>query len=150
MRITMGHSFIQNYGHLVYHTRKTTIRTEDLVRVHMYLRAMLENIGATDIVVGGIEDHIHILANFPVVKPIPDIVQRLKIDTTYWLRSMRASYRRFSWQTGYGYFSVSAPRYRGVAKYIINQRKHHADMSTDEEFDRLVAESRDPKYIRVD
>ena len=150
MHVTMSHSFIQNYGHLVYHTRKTTMRTEDLARVHMYLRAMLKNMGAIDIVVGGIEDHIHILANFPVLMTVPDIVRRLKIDSTYWLRGTRASYRRFSWQTGYGYFSVSASSYKEVAKYIISQRQHHRRMTAEEEFDRLVAKSRNAMQIQAE
>ena len=150
MQVTMSHSFIQNYGHLVYHTRKTTMRTEDLARVHMYLRAMMKNMGGSDIVVGGIEDHIHILANFPVTMTVPDIVRRLKIDSTYWLRNTRASYRRFSWQTGYGYFSVSAPRYKGVAKYIINQRKHHKRMTAEEEFTKLVEKSRNAIQIQAE
>ena len=42
-------------------------------------------------------------------------------------------YNRFSWQEGYGAFSVSESMKEAVTTYIDNQAKHHQKYTTHEE-----------------
>jgi hypothetical protein len=46
--------------------------------------------------------------------------------------------RSFSWQNGYGAFTVSASQIRAVSKYIAEQERHHARRSFDDEFKELL------------
>lgn len=135
----MGHTYHQNYGHLIFHVRNIPIRTDDLVRFHAYIGgiAMQHAIGKP--IVGGIEDHVHVLGNFPITRPASDLVRVLKSASSYWLKGVHGHYYGFSWQQGYGYFSVSASLHQSVAAYILNQRQHHAKMTATEEFERLIA-----------
>jgi hypothetical protein len=46
--------------------------------------------------------------------------------------------RGFSWQEGYGAFSVSASQVPVVKKYIENQEEHHRKRNFEEEFVALL------------
>ena len=133
----MGHTYYQNYGHVTYHVNSVLLHTDDLPRVHAYMRAILDRLGVRYTVVGGIEDHVHILGDFPVNRALSDIVRELKISTTMWLKQHRAGYARFGWQGGFGYRSIGAERYLGVKGYIQHQRKHHADKTYEDEISEM-------------
>jgi hypothetical protein len=56
----------------------------------------------------------------------------------------------FSWQEGYGAFSVSASQTNDVIRYIKNQKAHHAKRSFEEEFLDFLRKydvPYDPKYV---
>ena len=56
----------------------------------------------------------------------------------------------FSWQEGYGAFSVSPSQVRIVRRYIANQERHHRKRSFEEEFVTLLQKcglTYDPNYV---
>lgn len=56
----------------------------------------------------------------------------------------------FSWQEGYGAFSVSASNLGTVKNYIANQEKHHRKITFEDEFLALLKKhgiEYDPKYV---
>lgn len=56
----------------------------------------------------------------------------------------------FSWQEGYGAFSVSSSNLDAVARYIRYQEAHHRKFSFEEEFRKLLEKHGvefDPKYM---
>jgi len=56
----------------------------------------------------------------------------------------------FSWQSGYGAFSVSKSNISAVKKYIQNQEEHHRKLSFKDEFRKFLAKHEveyDEKYI---
>ena len=134
----MGHTFYQNYAHITFHVGAVPLRTEDLPRVHSYMRAVLGKLGVRYAIVGGTEDHIHILGDFPVGRAASDIVREVKISTTMWLKRCRAGYARFGWQGGFGYRSIGSERYCGVKGYIIRQREHHTRKSYEDEMREMM------------
>ena len=134
----MGHTYHQNYGHLVYHVRNVKMRPEDIAQIHHFITAMALQLGGTRIVVGGTDDHVHILCDFPFKWTIPQFVQRLKTRTTIWVKEIDPCYRHFAWQTGFGYFSVSASLYAMEEAYIRNQAAHHAHRSARDEFRAML------------
>ena len=119
------HSFYQNYGHAAFHVRAVPLRGDDLQRVHAYMSAVLQRLGVRYVVVGGIENHVHLLGDFPVSKAVSVIVRDVKVATSMWLKQCRAEYARFGCQGGFGYRSVSADLYLQVKGYILHQRRHH-------------------------
>ena len=134
----MGHTYHQNYGHLVFHVGDVTIRRDDLERLFAYIGGVAVHHGIVKPIIGGVEDHVHLLGDFPVTQTVSALVRTLKTTSSYWLKGIHGHYHAFSWQQGYGYFSVSASQKRLVADYIQKQREHHVRMSTEEEFERLV------------
>ncbi len=89
--------------------------------------------------VGGMADHVHLLAEIPRTIGVADFLQELKSGSSR--RLSRASERSspFAWQRGYGAFSVSRSQVPVVARYIQRQEEHHRKMTFGEELRKLLA-----------
>ena len=72
--------------------------------------------------VGGVADHVHMLVGQKTNQCPADLVREIKKASTDWLQQ---KHRNFTWQEGYGAFSVSPERLSVVSKYIESQPKHH-------------------------
>ena len=131
----MSHSYSSNRIHLVFSTKNRERRiTEELqARLWPYMAGIARNHGFEAIKIGGVEDHAHALLVIPASMPLAKAIQTLKSCSSKWINETN-TVRDFSWQEGYGAFSVSASQTDGVVRYIENQRKHHAKRSFEEEF----------------
>jgi putative transposase len=100
--------------------------------------------------IGGTEDHVYILTSFHPAVSVSDMLRRMKGNTSKWLNENRRLPFRFSWQRGYGAFSVSESMVDVVTKYIENQESHHKKMSFQDEFLILLRKHNvqyDERYI---
>ena len=61
-------------------------------------------------------------------------VEEIKTTSSKWMKTQGKEFATFSWQTGYGAFSVSASDVADVREYIANQREHHRHRSFQEEY----------------
>jgi REP element-mobilizing transposase RayT len=84
--------------------------------------------------VGGVVDHIHALVTAPSAIAPSQIAQYLKGDSSKWIHEEFATLRSFSWQDGYGAFTVSKSNLAEVIKYIQSQREHHRKKTFQEEY----------------
>lgn len=84
--------------------------------------------------VGGIEDHIHALIMAPPIIAPCQIAQYLKGASSAWIHDEFPQLKNFSWQDGYGAFSVSKSNIPDVIRYIQNQREHHRTKTFQEEY----------------
>ncbi len=58
----------------------------------------------------------------------------IKRTSTKWIREKGDKYQTFSWQGGYGAFSVAYSQLETLIRYIDNQKEHHIKMTTQDEF----------------
>lgn len=132
----MSHTFSNLLYHLVWSTknRKPFIKKELKPRLHGYIRTVVNAEGANLLFINGIEDHVHLLIAIPATMLIPDLVEKIKPISTKWFRKSFPEARDFSWQEGYGVFTVAKSILPSVIKYIENQEEHHKTMSYKEEF----------------
>jgi REP element-mobilizing transposase RayT len=79
-------------------------------------------------VVGGVEDHVHVLAAMPTTMTVSDLVRHLKGWST---RAVRERGIGLRWQAGYAAFSVSPSGVPQVEAYIRGQEAHHANGSVE-------------------
>lgn len=56
-------------------------------------------------IVGGVDDHVHVLASLRPVHCVADVMRDLKKDSTNWVK--QDFDRHFGWQEGYAAFTVS-------------------------------------------
>ena len=70
-------------------------------------------------IVGGVEDHVHLLISLRPVHCVADVMRDLKKDSTNWIKDNLD--RRFAWQEGYAAFTVSPSAIEPVRKYIAKQ-----------------------------
>ena len=66
------------------------------------------------------------------------IAQFLKGDSSFWIHNEFQALNKFTWQDGYGVFSVSKSHASKIVEYIKNQRKHHEKQTFEEEYIELL------------
>ena len=124
--------------HLVYSTkhRKPWLRDTDLrSELYAYNATILKNdVHSPALIIGGVEDHVHLLIALSRNHAIKDVVGRSKTETSKWMKKQGASHPGFGWQAGYGAFSVSQSNVEQVKQYIANQEEHHRKMSFQDEY----------------
>ena len=88
--------------------------------------------------VNGISDHLHLLVKMKPTQTPAQIANLLKGESSNWINQNDFLKIKFSWQNGYGVFSVSESQLDKVRYYILNQEKHHQKMTYLEEVDKFV------------
>jgi putative transposase len=122
--------------HYVFSTkgRVPLITGELLDRLPRFIGGMLKKYGVKAICIGGTADHMHILASLPTAISISKVAQVAKGASSKWIHDTYPDKRAFSWQDGYGAFSVSVSHVPETVAYIRNQREHHRTKSFQEEY----------------
>lgn len=105
--------------------------------LHAYLGGTLRGLGGHPLVVGGTDDHIHLVAGLKPTHAPADIVRELKKSSSAWASDRRAG---FAWQAGYGAFSIGPSQEAGVLDYVMRQEEHHLTVSSADELRSLLNE----------
>jgi putative transposase len=117
-------------------------------RAHAYLATVLKDLQCPAIIIGGTSDHLHILCRLARTQSLSDIMEHLKACSSKWLKAQGVN--AFSWQRGYGAFSVSQSHLESVVSYIRNQEEHHRTMTFQEEYRLFLKRYRvafDERYV---
>ena len=136
----MANTYTQLFTHIVFHTKSTGIvmRDEDLERVFQYIGGIIREEGAVPFAIGGVADHIHILMSLPKTAALSDLMRVIKAKSSKWLRRLDSYYELFSWQDGYGAFSVSPSLMERTKNYILTQAEHHRTKTYREEYKGIL------------
>jgi REP element-mobilizing transposase RayT len=108
--------------------------------------------GGISLAINGVEDHVHLLAKLRPDKSLSDVLRDLKSNSSGWMHDIFPDAADFSWQRGYGAFTVSVSQVERVRQYIAEQEKHHAVNSFEDEFTGLLRKNEiefDPRYLWV-
>ncbi len=106
--------------------------------MHAYLAGACRNLGAPSIIIGGVEDHVHILSFMSRTLTLADFVATIKRDSSKWIKIHDETLVDFRWQVGYGIFSISPSHVDALRRYIENQEEHHQQETFQDEFRRLL------------
>jgi putative transposase len=134
----MGSTFFSLHYHIVFSTkeRRPLIHGEWRPRLHSYLGGIIRGMNGVAEIVGGVEDHVHILTSLRPAHSVADVMRDLKKDSTNWVKE--GFDRHFSWQEGYAAFTVSASATDAVRRYIANQEARHGRHSFVDELKDLL------------
>jgi putative transposase len=137
--------------HIIFSTknRMRLIKPAIEQELFAYMARILDGHGAHPIKIGGAEDHVHILCGLPRTMALCDLLERVKKRSSKWIKTMGPQYRGFSWQGGYGVFSVGESGVEKVKRYIAGQKKHHRTVTFKDEFREFLDRYRieyDEKY----
>ena len=127
--------------HIVFSTKdhRPFLQNPDIrAEMHKQLGGTSKTLTCPPIVVGGIEDHVHILARQSKTISLAEWIKELKRVTSIWIKDRDPSLKRFAWQAGYGAFSVSQSEVNRVVDYIRNQEEHHRRFDFKAEFRKLL------------
>ena len=131
----MPQSLSAVYIHLVFSSkhRRSFLRDEALRKnLHSFLGGTSKTLECPPMIVGGVEDHVHLLARFSRTITQAEWVKELKRVSNLWLKE-QGDFDDFEWQGGYVDFSVSRSNLEQVRKYIAHQEIHHREKSFQDE-----------------
>ena len=134
----MPHSLTFLKNHIIFSTkyRVEWITSDKAPRLYAYIADVAKSKKAQVIEIGGIEDHVHVLANFHASRPVSGVVGAIKANSSRFGKELLDN-EDFGWQEGYAAFSVSESEVERVRRYIRNQREHHARMTYEDEIRKI-------------
>jgi putative transposase len=136
----MANTFTSLHVHLVFSTknRERWLTPDVEADVWRYLGGICRTHGLTAQQVGGFDDHVHLLLGYPPTVALSDFMKRLKGESSKWISEKFERMRGFSWQDGYGAFSIGHSQIGKTIRYIQGQRKHHAKASFESEYRKFL------------
>ena len=118
-------------------------------RLHEYLGGLIHAADGIPEAIGGVADHVHLLVGLRATHTLASFVQDIKQSSSRWIHeTIRVG--NFSWQSGYGAFTVSVSNCGAVKAYIANQGPHHRTKTFQEEYVAFLQKHRveyDEKYL---
>ncbi|CAN5356647.1 IS200/IS605 family transposase [soil metagenome] len=148
----MANTYTQIYLHVVFAVsgRACVIGAEYREELQKFISGIVIRQGQKLIAIYCRPDHTHALLGLkPDVKP-SDLIGDMKTGSSNHINEQRWIGCRFSWQEGYGAFSVSHSYLGRVSNYIRNQASHHRRRSFRDEYAGFLkrhAVSFDQKYV---
>jgi putative transposase len=138
----MGSTHLSLHYHLIFGTKdhQPVIAAPWRSRLHAYLGGTLSLLNAVPEIVGGVEDHVHILAGLRANVRLSDVVREVKSSASKWVHA-EIGIPAFAWQEGYGAFTLSASQRELVRRYIEGQVEHHRTRTFQEEYLELLEKS---------
>ena len=134
----------KSYTNLLYHIvfstreRRPLITTDRRPALYEYIGGTIRGLGGISLAIGGIEDHLHLLAKLRPDKALSDVLRDLKSNSSGWMHDVFPDAKDFAWQHGYGAFTVSSSQVPAVSNYIANQERHHKKLSFRDEFIEML------------
>lgn len=151
----MAQSLAKLYVHIVFHTKNNEfkIRKEDRKELYAYMGAIIKDNNSIPIIINGVDDHVHVFCIMSKNIALAKLVEEIKRHSSRWIKTLSSYYNQFSWQGGYGGFSVSPSLLASTKKYIKNQESHHKKNSFKEEYLQFLKEygvDYDENYLWTD
>ncbi|MFY9620357.1 MAG: IS200/IS605 family transposase [Pyrinomonadaceae bacterium] len=148
----MSDSYTNLLYHVVFSTkdRRPLITPEYEMRLYEYVGGTIRRVGGVSLELNGTEDHIHLLAKLRPDYALSSVLRDLKANATGWMHDVFPSLKNFSWQRGYGAFTVSQSNVEAVRRYIARQKEHHRKISFRDELVQFLRENRieyDDRFI---
>ena len=136
----MGQSLVQLYTHLVFSTKQRRPFVSDIAlreRLHAYLVGACGNLNSPSLIIGGVEDHEHLLLRLSKTISVSTLVRELKRESSKWIKTKGHRLPLLQWQSVYGAFSLSPSHMKDLERNISYQEEHHKTETFQEEFRRL-------------
>jgi len=131
----MGHTYASLHYHIIFSTKNRTnsISSEYKESLFAFISTIINNEFGFTRKINGVSDHIHICADIKTKYSIADVLKKIKSKSSFWVNDNFDIKTKFVWQEGYSAFSVSKSTVPKVVKYIVNQEKHHRNITYKEE-----------------
>jgi REP-associated tyrosine transposase len=139
----MPSTHLSLHVHVIFSTkhRRPVLKAEWRSRLHAYLGGAIRDVEAVPVVIGGTADHVHLLRGLKATHRIAEVIREIKRGSSNWLKH-DLNISGFSWQSGYGAFSVSPSALESVTRYIAQQELHHRRRTFQEEYLEFLTKSR--------
>ena len=132
----MANTYTQIYIHVVFavSARACVIHSERKEELQKYITGIVAQRKQKLIAIKCMPDHTHILVGLKPDELLSNLVGKIKTGSSNFINSQRWIGCRFSWQEGFGAFSVSHSHLTAVIKYIRSQEEHHRRKNFQKEY----------------
>ncbi len=124
--------YTQLFYHLVWATKarqpKLTEEVEPIL--HSLVRNKAIALGGSVFALGGVADHVHLVASIPPAISVAKFVGQVKGASSSIFNKSGFTRARFFWQDEYGAFSFDRKRLANFVAYAENQKQHHDRQTT--------------------
>ena len=136
----MAHTYTHLLTHCIFSTHERRPFVVQAIRndLHAYLGGIVRGLHGIPLSIGGTADHVHMLVRLPAVLAIAECMRIVKANSSLWVHERWPERQSFTWQRGYGAFSVSESARESVVQYINTQEEHHRKRTFEEEFKELL------------
>ena len=138
--------------HIVFSTKNRTpfIRPDIENELRAYLAKIIQANQSHAFLIGGMPNHVHIACSLGRTITVAKLLEAIKKSSSKWIKTENKIYQNFSWQAGYGAFSLGMSQLPELLKYIGNQKEHHRFRTFQEEYLEFLEKYEidyDPKYV---
>ena len=132
----MANTYTQMYVQIVFAVqgRYNLIALKNRDELEKYICGIILNKKSKPLAIYCNPDHIHILIGLHPAIAVSDLTRDIKANSSRFINNKKWVLGKFCWQEGFGSFTYSRSQIDTVAKYIINQPKHHKKQSFKEEY----------------
>jgi REP element-mobilizing transposase RayT len=150
--VLMPQSFASIIIQIVFSTKERSPWLDESIgpRMHAYLAEVCREATGVAFAVGGAADHVHVATALPRTLAVADLVEKLKVTSSIWIKEVSPAHGGFHWQRGYGAFSVGASGKEALIAYVQNQERHHKGRGFQDEYRELLTlygEKWDERYV---
>lgn len=148
----MAHTYTNLLVHALFSTkgRKPLVDPEMKTDLFSYMGGIIGQLKGKPVLINGPSDHVHSLFVLPTTLSLAELMEKLKANSSKWVKDKWPHRRHFSWQEGYTAFSVSQSKLEKVRDYIARQEEHHRRLTFQQEVLALLkkhAIAYDPRYF---
>ncbi len=98
------------------------------------MAGVLRNKKCVVYIVGGVEDHLHIIMYIHPSVALASLVKDVKLASSDYINSSGQFPDFRGWQAGYGAFTYSISAKENLVNYVMNQKEHHKKIFSKEEY----------------
>jgi len=133
-------TYTKLYAHCVFTPKGRNSLLTDSIRdrVHKYIYGIIKEKKCYPVAINGTKDHVHILFGFGPTICISDLIRDIKRSSALFINNDVRSYLKFSWQEGFGAFTVGHRELDQIYKYILYQEEHHKGKKFREEYLQIL------------
>jgi len=148
----MAHTYSNLLVHALFSTKKRAplLDAELKVELFSYMGGIITQLRGKPLLIGGPKDHVHLLFVLPCSLSVADLMEKVKANSSKWVKNRWQNRSHFAWQTGYTAFSVSQSNLESVKRYIASQETHHRRITFQEEVLAFLKKHEiayDPRYV---
>ena len=132
----MVNTYSQIYIHIVFavENRASLIDYSWEERLQKYITGIVSKNGQKMIAINGMPDHIHFFIGMKPSCNLSELIREIKKSSNSFVNDEKFTPYCFSWQEGYGAFTVSVSHVSDTIAYIDAQKEHHQKKTFQEEY----------------
>ncbi len=148
----MANTYTQLYIHYVFavQNRLSLISPKWESDLYKYINGIIEQQGHKLYIINGVQNHLHMLISMNPKQAPSELLYHIKRSSSLWINENKLTTGKFSWQEGFGAFSIGKNQAHSKIEYIKNQKEHHKKTNFREEYFKFLQEYEvefDERYI---